>query len=200
MDRGDIKRFININVIIIAGEILFWVFLNLTGSTLDAGFMVEHGAMYPTLLIEEGDWWRLFTACLLHFDAGHLFGNMFAQYFMGNILLQAVNGWKFALIYFLSGVAGNVLSYNIEIMTGNFSVSAGASGAIYGIMGAIFMVVIKNGGRFRGVTLKRMALATVIYILYGFSSPGVDAWAHLGGLIAGFLANGLLYSKTNNLR
>lgn len=192
MNRNSLVRYINVNTVIIALEVIWWVILNLQGSTLDGEFMVEHGALYTPYVVSS-EWYRLFTACLLHFDMAHFAGNMFAQYFLGNYLLKAIKSGKFVLIYFLSGVAGNLLFLVISLNNLEYSVSAGASGAVYGLMGALFMVVIKNGGRFGSISLKRMVLAVVIYVIYSFTTPQINGWAHMGGIITGFLVTGIIY-------
>lgn len=192
MNKTNYTRYININTVIITLLVVWWVILNIQGSTLDSEYMVRHGADYLPLVL-EGEWYRLITACLLHFDFAHLAGNMFSQYFLGNTLLEAVDSRNFLLIYFSSGIAGNALSMAIDFITGSYTVSAGASGCIYGIMGALFMIVKRNGGSYRQINFKRMTLAVLIYILYGFTTPGIDGWAHLGGFIAGFLISGSFY-------
>ena len=121
---------------------------------------------------------------------------MFMQYFLGDMLLRALRQWRFAVIYLLAGIGGNVTSLIMMLATGNFAVAAGASGAIYGIIGALLWVVLRNGGRFESISVPRMLLATALYIGYGFTTEGVDAWAHLGGALAGFLAAILFYRKS----
>lgn len=157
-------------------------------------FMYEHGAMYPEDVL-AGDWYRLFSAMFLHFGAEHLISNMFMQYFLGDMLLRAVSQWKYVLIYLLAGLGGNVTSLVMMELTGDYAVAAGASGAIYGVIGALLWVVLRNGGKFESISIPRMLLATVVYISYGFTTEGVDAWAHLGGAAAGFLAAMLCYRK-----
>lgn len=192
--KETMKRWLNTNVILIAVNILVWLILCTMGDTRSAEFMYEHGAMYPPDVL-EGEWYRMFSAMFLHFGAEHLISNMFMQYFLGDMLLRALSQWRFAVIYLLAGIGGNVTSLIMMLVTGKFAVAAGASGAIYGIIGALLWVVLRNGGRFESISVPRMLLATALYIGYGFTTEGVDAWAHLGGALAGFLAAILLYRK-----
>lgn len=184
----------NVNVALIVVNILVWLVLCTQGDTRSAQFMYEHGAIYPTDVL-NGDGYRLFTAMFLHFGAEHLISNMFMQYFLGNMLLRALSQWKFALIYLFAGIGGNVTSLVMMYVTGDFAVAAGASGAIYGVIGALLWVVLRNGGKFESISVPRMLLAVAVYIGYGFTTEGVDAWAHLGGMVAGFLAAILLYRR-----
>lgn len=192
--NGTVKKWLNINVALIAVNLLVWLIMSMMGDTRSAQFMYEHGAMYPTDVL-QGDWYRLFSAMFLHFGAEHLISNMFMQYFLGDMLLRALSQWKFVLIYLLAGIGGNVTSLVMMFVTGDFAVAAGASGAIYGIIGALLWVVLRNGGTFESISVPRMLLATALYIGYGFSTEGVDAWAHLGGAAIGFLAAIVLYRK-----
>lgn len=192
--KETMKRWLNINVILIAVNILVWLILCTMGDTRSAEFMYEHGAMYPPDVL-EGEWYRMLSAMFLHFGAEHLISNMFMQYFLGDMLLRALSQWRFAVIYLLAGIGGNVTSLIMMLVTGKVAVAAGASGAIYGIIGALLWVVLRNGGRFESISVPRMLLATALYIGYGFTTEGVDAWAHLGGALAGFLAAILLYRK-----
>lgn len=189
-----ITTWMNVNVALIVVNVLVWLVLCTQGDTRSAQFMYEHGAIYPTDVL-NGDGYRLFTAMFLHFGAEHLISNMFMQYFLGNMLLRALSQWKFALIYLFAGIGGNVTSLVMMYVTGDFAVAAGASGAIYGVIGALLWVVLRNGGKFESISVPRMLLAVAVYIGYGFTTEGVDAWAHLGGMVAGFLAAILLYRR-----
>lgn len=192
--RNYRKKWLNVNVLLIVVNCVIWVIMSLRGDTRSAEYMLQHGAMYPDLVL-NGEWYRLFSAMFLHFGAEHLLSNMFMLYFLGDMLLRAVSQWKYAVIYLLSGIGGSILSLAIMLLTGDYRVSAGASGAIYGIIGALLWVVLRNGGRFESISIPRMLLAVVLYISYGFTVEGVDAWAHLGGAIAGFVLCVVLYRK-----
>lgn len=186
------KKWLHVNVLLIAVNSIVWLLLSLRGDTTDGLYMLAHGALYPEQVL-AGEWYRLFTAMFLHFGAEHLISNMFMQYFLGDMLLRAICQWKYALIYLLSGVGGNLLSLGVMLLTGEFHVSAGASGAIYGIIGALLWVVLKSCGRFASISVTRMLFAAVLYISYGFTTEGVDAWAHLGGAVVGFLSAAVLF-------
>ncbi len=185
---------ININLILIACNVLIWLAMSIFGDTRSAYFMMEHGAMVPEYVL-GGEWYRLFTAMFLHFGAEHLICNMFMQYFLGDMLLRAVSQWRFAVIYLFAGLAGSVTSLAHMLLCGDHAVSAGASGAIYGIIGALLWVVLRNKGSFEGISLPRMLLACVLYISYGFTDGSVDAWAHLGGAVGGFVLCVILYRR-----
>lgn len=192
------KKYLNVNVLLIAINVVIWLVLSALGDTRSAAFMLAHGAMYPQNVL-CGEWYRLFCAMFLHFGAEHLISNMFMQYFLGDMLLRAVSQWKYALIYLLSGLSGSLTSLVMMLITSDFSVSAGASGAIYGVIGALLWVVLRNGGKFESISVPRMLLATALYIGYGFTTEGVDAWAHLGGAVMGFLVAVIVYRKPKSV-
>ena len=120
------------------------------------------------------------------------------------MVVLAAMGWnleldigkiKFLIVYFVSGLAGNVLSAWWDIQTGSMAVSAGASGAIFGIIGALLYVAIRNRGRIGEISGRGLVFMIVLTLYYGFTSGGVDNMAHIGGLAAGFLMGVLLYRK-----
>ena len=107
---------------------------------------------------------------------------------------------KFLIVYFVSGLAGNILSAWWDILTGSMAVSAGASGAIFGIIGALLYVAIRNRGRIGEISGKGLVFMVVLTLYYGFTSGGVDNMAHIGGLASGFLIGVLLYRKRKDKR
>lgn len=99
------------------------------------------------------------------------------------------------IIYFLSGLSGNILSALWDMQTGDYAVSAGASGAIFGIVGAILYVAIRNRGRIGTITGRGILFMIILSLYYGFTSGGVDNFAHIGGLVSGLVLAVLLYWK-----
>ncbi|MDD2978894.1 MAG: rhomboid family intramembrane serine protease [Hespellia sp.] len=180
--------FIVINVIVFLG-------LSFIGMTEDAEFMLHHGAMYAPYVVEGHEYYRLITCMFLHFDAGHIMNNMIMLGALGWTLEGETGHIKFFLIYMVSGLAGNLLSLAASLSSWDMAVSAGASGAVFGIMGAIIYVVIRNHGSFGRISGKGLAFMVGLSLYYGFASEGVDNFAHVGGLIGGFFMAVLLYHK-----
>lgn len=112
-------------------------------------------------------------------------------------LEQEMGSLRFLITYLVSGLGGNLLSGILDIRFQDYAVSAGASGAIFGITGALFYVVVKNHGRLGNISGKGMLLMLAISLYFGFSSTGVDNAAHVGGLIFGILCGLFLYRKGN---
>lgn len=159
--------------------------------------MLKHGAMYVPLMIAQGEYYRLFTCMFLHFGFDHLLNNMVTLVLIGWNLEIEIGKIKFLLIYILSGLGGNILSAWWDIQTGEYSVSAGASGAIFGLIGALLYVAIRNRGRIGDISGKGIIFMIILSLYYGFTSTGVDNMAHIGGVLSGFLLSILLYWKRN---
>ena len=98
------------------------------------------------MIIQGGEYYRLFTCMFLHFGIEHLLNNMLVLFVLGSRLEQVIGKIKFLLIYLIGGVLGNVISLLIELRTQDFAVSAGASGAVFAVMGAMIYIVIRNKG------------------------------------------------------
>ena len=132
---------------LIAVNAAVFLVLSLFGDTEDPAFMLRHGAMYEEYVIRGREYYRLFTCLFLHFGIEHLLNNMVLLGALGWNLEAVTGKVRFLVIYFGSGLAGNLLSLFFNRASGENVVSAGASGAIFGLMGALLYVVIVNRGR-----------------------------------------------------
>ncbi len=194
----EIREFLSsrrkVTLALTAANILVFVIFTLAGNTEDVYFMLGHGACYTPAIL-QGEYYRLFTGMFLHFGLPHLLYNMLCLIFLGDLLETVVGPVKYLLIYVLGGLAGNVLSMVMELRRGTYAVSAGASGAIFAVVGALLYIVIRNKGRLGNITLQRMAMMAVLSIVQGFTETGTDNAAHVGGFAAGFVLALLLYHK-----
>ena len=187
-------------IMLIAINIIVFLVLSFSGMTEDAEYMLEHGAMYVPYMLNGKEYYRLFTSMFLHFGIDHLANNMVMLAAIGWNLEYEIGKIKFLIIYFASGLAGNVLSAFGDIMIGQYAVSAGASGAVFGIIGALLYVVIRNRGHIGTVSGRGLLFMVILSLYYGFTSSGVDNLAHIGGLAAGFVLGVLLYWKRHSKR
>lgn len=183
----------NISIIVI--NVLVFMIQELGGSTQDASYMVDKGAMIGAYVFVTKEYYRFITCMFMHFGIQHLLNNMVVLFFLGDNLERAVGRIKYIIIYLLSGIGGSLVSLAVAYSNDKFVVSAGASGAIFGVMGALLFVVISNKGRLETMTTKKIGLLIAISLYHGFTSTGVDNMAHLGGMIAGFFLAILLYRK-----
>jgi len=139
------------------------------------------------------EWYRLITAVFLHFNMEHLAANMLALWVFGERVETALGKGRFLLLYFISAVVGNAVSLAVTFFSGANVVSAGASGAVFGIIGALFSIVIRNRGKYTDLTGGRAVFLVLYSIFSGFAGEGIDNAAHIGGLIAGLLLGFILY-------
>jgi rhomboid protease GluP len=142
---------------------------------------------------KDGEWWRLGSALFLHFGLFHLAFNMFSLWDGGRLVERMYGPGRFVLIYFCSGLVGNLLSL---IAQGDRAVSGGASGAIFGVFGALMVFLWRERGRLDPSEFKWLfwaALAfSIVSIGLGLQITGIDNAAHIGGLMGGTLAGAAL--------
>ena len=147
-------------------------------------------------LVAQGEYWRLFTAMFLHIGILHLFFNSYALYLYGPIVERLFGKIKFIILYIVSGLIGSLLSYLFSP-----NPSAGASGAIFGLMGSLLYFRREERGLFQRIF--GPGLSDHIYkSVYGFIQPGIDNWGHIGGLLGGFITQMVLACtvvETNNM-
>lgn len=189
-----IKNGICTNILVLINIVVF-IRLELQGSTIDSKFMLNSGAALAPLIVDYGEYYRLFSSMFLHFGLSHLFNNMLVLFFVGDNLERAVGKVKFVIIYLLSGLGGSALSCAFHYLTGDLVVSAGASGAIFGVIGALLYVVIQNRGRLEDMTSTRVGLLAFLSIYHGFQESGIDNVAHIGGFFCGVILAILLYRR-----
>lgn len=192
--RAD-KKTAPCTILLAAVNVIVFFYLTFQGMTEDGAFMLEHGAMYVPYVLGKGEYYRLFSSMFMHFGFEHLVNNMVMLLVIGFTLEREIGTIKFLIIYLLSGLGGNILSAVWDVMSESFAVSAGASGAIFGIVGALLYVAIRNHGRIGEMSGRGLVFMVILSLYYGFTSGGVDNFAHIGGLLSGFILSVLLYWK-----
>ena len=180
---------------LVAINSIVFVMLEIMGDTQNSEFMAHMGAVWPPYILKQGQYWRLLTATFMHFGFDHILNNMLILVCAGMILEDALGHVKYLILYLIAGIGGSTLSYIQMLHSGDYAVAAGASGAIFGIIGALLWIVIVHKGRYETLTGKGLFFMIVISLYYGIHTGGVDNWGHIGGLIMGFLMGILLYRK-----
>lgn len=153
--------------------------------------LVRWGARLNAL-IQMGQWWRLLTPMFVHVGLVHLAVNMWALKALGDFIERLFGPWRFLAIYFAAGLAGNVASYYV-IPEG---LAAGASGAIFGILGALLGFILRHHRIIPRQALSSLGSSAlsmiVLNLFFGFTIPGIDNSAHIGGLLGGIALGWLL--------
>lgn len=189
------RRYMNLTIV--AVNVLLFFLVELTGDSTDTEHMVRWGAAWlPDIL--QGQFFRLFTCMFLHFGITHLGNNMLVLLFLGDTLEKITGHLKYGVICLGGGLIGSIVSCVHEYYTGTYYVSAGASGCVFAVTGALLYIVIRERGQLGALTVRRMLLLAALSIYNGFVSAGVDNYAHVGGLIGGFLLGMLLYRHQKN--
>lgn len=187
------KPVLTIFLVIINVAVFFG--LSFVGMTEDASFMAEHGAMYVPYVLEQGEYYRIFTSMFLHFGFQHLMNNMVMLIAIGYILENELGSVKFLILYLLSGVGGTFVSMCQDIHLNEYAVAAGASGAIFGLIGATIYAALRNHGKIGDVSGRGLMFMAAVTLYYGYANGGVDNFAHVGGLVSGVMLAFLLYRK-----
>lgn len=182
-----------VTFILVAINIIVFIVLELMGSTNDGEFMLINGAMNPSFVLYRHEWYRLFTCMFMHFGINHLANNMLLLFLLGQIFERAVGTTRYVGIYLGSGLAGSFLSFFYMCLMGKNDIVAGASGAIFGIIGGMIIVVIFNKGKYSGISTKRMVFMALLTLYFGFTTAGTDNVGHLGGLVAGIIFTTITY-------
>jgi rhomboid protease GluP len=163
---------------------VFLIEIALGGAT-DLGVLVRMGAMVPAL-VADGEYWRLAASMFLHVGLLHLLFNSFGLYVFGNLIETVFGRLRFLAVYFVSGITAGAASFAFG---SSGRVAAGASGAIFGLLGAWLAYNWRR--REMGLAQANIQGALVLVglnLFLGFSVRGIDNIAHIGGLIAGAIA------------
>ena len=186
----DFKKYKITYSLILINVLVYIIEIILSGSIFDIDIytLLFMGAKYNPL-IENGEIYRLITSCFLHGGLIHLFFNMSSLKIIGEEVEFAYGRVKYIIIYFLSALGGGLFSF---IFNKN-SVSVGASGAIFGLLGAMLLFGLLNKKKIGKNYVKNIAETIGINIILGFTISVIDNSAHIGGLLFGFIAAFILF-------
>lgn len=143
------------------------------------------GANYAPAVIKENEFYRLFTSMFLHADIEHLFNNMLLLCYIGRLLEEQLGKIRHLFVYFLSGIIAGLFSIGYNTHIGQPAFCIGASGAIFGLTGAMAVFVLWKQGRMAQINRRQMLIMVLLSLYGGFVETNVDNAAHIGGLLAG---------------
>ncbi|MCF7925300.1 MAG: rhomboid family intramembrane serine protease [Candidatus Izimaplasma sp.] len=177
-------------LIIILNLLMFLVTL-ITGGFSSLN-LIQLGGLFPPLVTENGEYYRLLTTMFLHGSTFHLIGNLLIGIFVLSTALERLIGsLKFATIYFGSGLIASL----VILYANPTALSIGASGAIYGVLGALLYVTIYRKDKVNISDISSIRGLIVINIIFTFLYPNVSIAGHIGGMIGGFLLSYLLIKR-----
>ena len=182
------KKPIVTNAIIVLCIMMFII----SGFGFDTYTLGKYGAN-SSILVKGGEYYRLFSYMFLHAGFIHILLNMYSLYIVGPQVENFFGKWKYILIYLFSGISGGLLSIAFN---GN-TISVGASGAIFGLFGALIYFGYNYRG-YIGTIIRSQIVPIVIYnLLMGFFIPGIDVSGHVGGLLGGLIVSNMLGTIEN---
>ncbi len=165
------------------------IIIYLIGMFVGQNKMISMLGLHP-LLVQSGEYYRLITCMFMHANLMHLIFNMYALYIIGIQVENFFNKWKYSIIYLISGLTGALFSM---LFTRSWSV--GASGAIFGLMGALLFFGYHHRVYLGTVIKSQIIPVIIINLIIGFASTGIDNAAHIGGLIGGIIGSMMMGVK-----
>lgn len=171
-----------VTYIIMAICIILFILMELSGGSTNSQTLLKYGANLD-VLVKNGEYYRLFTCIFLHVGIMHLLCNMYSLYIIGREVENLFGKIKYIIIFILSGIFGSIMSLAFTHNT----ISAGASGAIFGLLGALLYFGM-HYRTYLGEAIKRSIIPIIVVnLIIGFFAEGIDLAAHIGGLVGGVL-------------
>lgn len=177
-----------VTILLVIANIAVYIFCTIQGDVL-----YNMGSLSVVDIIDRQEYYRVLTSMFLHAGPQHIWGNMIFLAALGDMLERSIGHGRFFTIYMLAGIGGNLLSMGRELATGQFCSTVGASGAVFGLIGALLLLICRNNGIYGEVSLRRMILALVYLFYSGMQSETTNNAAHLGGFVVGFIVMAVFY-------
>jgi len=189
------------NILIAINVIVYLVMAivskSINGFSLDT--LVQFGAQNTQLIQETGQYWRIFTAMFIHFNLIHIGLNMLSLFLIGRVIELFYGKWRYLVIYLGSGILGGIVTFFLQPN----ALAAGASGAIFGVFGALGVFYIANRralGAYGPGAIGQWIFWLGLNLIWGFSTPGIGILDHIGGLVAGMLLAVILMPRLRRRR
>lgn len=171
---------------LIAINIIVFILMYILGNgSEDTMTLLKFGALNKILVL-AGDYYRLVTSAFLHIGFWHLVCNMYALYILGRDIESYFGTLKYLFIYLMSAIIGNLISL---LFLGDYVTSAGASGAVFGLMGALLYFGYNYRVTLNNAITKQILPVIILNLAIGFAASGINNFAHIGGLIGGAMAS-----------
>lgn len=178
----------SVTIALVAINIIIYIYCTYMGEVV-----YNVGCMDAERVLLDGEYYRFFTCMFMHGGIDHIFSNMIFLAALGEMLERVIGHVRFAVLYLLSGIGGSLFSIANVVLSGNYHTAIGASGAVFGLIGAMLILVVIHNGHYEGISIKRMVFAIAYMVYSGMRSQNVDNAAHIGGLIFGVLIMAVMY-------
>lgn len=158
--------------------------------------VLNEGALFPAAVLQYGQWWRIFSGAFLHGGLIHIAVNMLSLWFLGRFIEYAVGPWRMLVIYVVSLVAAGL---GVVYFSPPTAATVGASGAIFGLFGALFAIGLKLGKPGMDLIKANVGIL-VINLIITFTVPAISWQAHVSGLAAGFLLTLVIFTPPRRVQ
>ncbi|MGV3007504.1 rhomboid family intramembrane serine protease [Staphylococcus epidermidis] len=175
------QRFTPITYTLILINIVIWLCMILYLNRFSDVKLLEVGGLVHFNVV-HGEWYRLISSMFLHFNFEHILMNMLSLIIFGKIVESIIGSWRMLIIYIISGLYGNFVSLSFNTTT----ISVGASGAIFGLIGSIFVIMYLSKN-FNKKMIGQLLIALVVLIVFSLFMSNINIMAHLDGFISGVL-------------
>ena len=158
--------------------------------------VLQQGSLFPAGVLQNGEWWRILTGAFLHANLLHIGVNMMSLWFLGRFIEYAVGPWRMLFIYVVSLVGAGL---GVVYFSASLAPTVGASGAIFGLFGALFAIGLKLGKP--GMDLVRANIwILVANLVFTFTVRAISWQAHVSGLLVGFLITLVIYAPPRRVQ
>ena len=171
-----------VSAVLVAVNIIVFLICTFTGNML-----YNRGRLDSVDVLVNGQYGRMIWYMFLHSGINHIFNNMVILFFLGSMIEKEIGHIRYGVLYFLSGIGAGILSLVYKTMTFDFSGTIGASGAVFGLDGALLALILFSGRKMANITPTRVILMIAYSLYSGFTGGNIDNAAHIGGLLTGFL-------------
>ena len=176
-----------VSAVLVMINILVFIICSMTGKWLYNLGMLDLGGVFA-----QKEYGRILFSMFLHSDISHLFNNMLILFFLGAMLEKELGHFRYLLLFLLSGIGGNLLSLLYKVLTYNMTGTIGASGAIFGMDGALLALILFSRTTMSEISPGRVILMIAYSLYSGFAGSNIDNAAHIGGLCIGFIIGSIM--------
>jgi rhomboid protease GluP len=176
-----------VTTVIIAINVIYFILLHLFPAGNDGETIFKWGAYYLPA-IQAGEYYRLVTPIFMQIDISHFIFNVFSIFMFVSVLEHLIGKGKFILIYMVSGIAGYVTTF----LFSTSDLGLGASGAIFGVLGAFLYLSMKKSVLLDDMSRKTIIPILILNLIFTFIDPGISITGHIGGFVMGYVLAALL--------
>jgi len=179
----DLYRRSKVTFIFLAIMIVYFLFITFNGGSTNVETLLRYGALFPPFIVEFKQYYRFITSIFIHIGALHLFLNGYALYVLGPQMERLMGQKKYLLFFLLTGIGGNIATFFFNFT----SVSAGASGSLFGLFGAFLYLAHRRKEMVTPQGRRDILRLVVINLVLTFAVSSISTTAHIGGLLMGYL-------------